>query len=128
MGCYSSDSSQTEAGRWGGLCHGPGPAPTEDSSLDGVARMRRHHDLRTTVPNKETLLSLASLIVSQPDSKGRAHDDLQTSVSGCEGGHRGKTSTSGPDSSKGTRCRVNGRGNTRQSHRSHGPRCGGGLS
>jgi hypothetical protein len=34
--------------------------------------------------DKETLLSLASLIALQPDSKGRAHDDLQQSpVSGC---------------------------------------------
>ena len=78
---------------------------------------------------KETLLSLASLVASQPDSKGRVHDDLlQTPVSGCEGGHRGTTSTSGPDDSKGMRCRVNGRGDTRRSRRSHGPRCGGGLS
>jgi hypothetical protein len=78
---------------------------------------------------KEALLSLASLIASQPDSKGRVHDDLlQTPVSGCEGGHRNATSTSGPDDSKGMRCRVNGRGGTRPTHRSHGPRCSGGLS
>ena len=78
---------------------------------------------------KEALLSLASLIASQPDSKGRVHDDLlQTPVSGCEGGHRGTTSTSGPDDSKGKRCGVDGRGDTRRSHQSHGPRCGGGLS
>ena len=50
---------------------------------------------------KEALLSLASLIASQPDSKGCVHDDLlQTPVSGCEGGHRGATPTSGPDDSK----------------------------
>ena len=56
---------------------------------------------------KEALLSLASLIALQPDSKGRVHDDLlQTPVSGREGGHRGTTSTSGPDDSKGMRCRV----------------------
>jgi hypothetical protein len=78
---------------------------------------------------REALLSLASLIASQPDSNGRAHDDLlQTPVSGCEGGHRGTTSTSGPDDSKGKRCGVDGRGDTRRSHQSHGPRCGGGLS
>jgi hypothetical protein len=79
--------------------------------------------------DKEALLSLASLITSQPDSEGRVHDDLlQTPVSGCEGGHRGTTSASGPDDSEGTRCRVNGRGDTRRSHRSHGTRCSGGLS
>jgi hypothetical protein len=78
---------------------------------------------------KEALLSLASLIASQPDSKGRGHDDLlQTPVSGCEGGHRDATSTSGPDDSKGMRCRVDGRGGTRPTHRSHGPHCSGGLS
>ncbi len=78
---------------------------------------------------KEALLSLAALIASQPDSKGRVHDDLlQTPVGGCEGGHRGTTSTSGPDDSKGKRCRVDGRGDTRRSHQSHGPRYGGGLS
>jgi hypothetical protein len=78
---------------------------------------------------KEALLSLASLIASQPGSKGRVHDDLvQTPVSGCEGGHRGTTSTSGPDDSKGKRCGVDGRGDTRRSHQSHGPRCNGGLS
>jgi hypothetical protein len=78
---------------------------------------------------KEELLSLASLIASQRDSEGRVHDDLlQTPVSGCEGGHRGTTSTSGPDDSKGMRCRVTGRSDTRRSHLSHGPRRGGGLS
>jgi hypothetical protein len=64
--------------------------------------------------DKETLLYLASLIASQPDSKGRAHDDLlQTPVGGREGGHHGTTSTSGPDGAKRNRGRVNGRGNTR---------------
>jgi hypothetical protein len=78
---------------------------------------------------KEALLSLASLIASQPDSKGRVHDDLlQTPVSECEGGHRGTTSTSGPDDSKRKRCGVDGRGDTRRSHQSHGPRCDGSLS
>jgi hypothetical protein len=78
---------------------------------------------------KEALLSLASLIASQRDSKGRVHDDLlQTPVSEREGGHRGTTSTSGPDDSKGKRCGVDGRGDTRRSRQSHGPRCDGGLS
>ena len=78
---------------------------------------------------KEALLSLASLIASQPDSRGNVHDDLlQTPVGECEGGYRGATSTSGPDDSKGMRCGVNGRSDTRASHRSHGPRCSGGVS
>jgi hypothetical protein len=78
---------------------------------------------------KEALLSLASLIASQPDSKDRVHDDLlQTPVSGCEGGRRGATSTTGPDGSKGMRCRVTGRSDTRRSHRSHGSRSGRGVS
>ena len=78
---------------------------------------------------KEALLSLASLIASQPDSKGCVHDDLlQTPIGGSEGGHRGATSASEPDGSEGMRCRVNGRRDTRRSHRSHGPRCSGGLS
>jgi hypothetical protein len=78
---------------------------------------------------KEALLSLASLIASQPDSRGHVHDDLlQTPVGECEGGYRGATSTSGPHDSKGMRCGVNGRSDTRASHRSHGPRCSGGLS
>ncbi len=63
---------------------------------------------------KEALLSLASLIASQPDSKDRVHDDLlQTPVSGCEGGHRGATSTSRPDDSKRKQSRVTGRSDTR---------------
>src|ERR1700722_12304112 len=79
--------------------------------------------------NKEALLSLASLIASRPDSKGRVHDDLLlTPVSECEGGVRGTTSTSGPDDSRRMRCRVNRPSDTRRSHQSHGPRCGGGLS
>ena len=78
--------------------------------------------------SKEALLSLASLIASQPDSKGRVQDDFLHSLSGCEGGHRGATPTSGPDDQKGMRRRVDGRSDTRRSHRSHGPRCSGGLS
>jgi hypothetical protein len=63
---------------------------------------------------KEALLSLASLIASQPDSKDHLHDDLlQTPVSGCEGGHRRATSTSRPDDSKRKRCRINRRSDTR---------------
>jgi hypothetical protein len=78
---------------------------------------------------KEALLSLASLIGSQRDSKDRAHDDdPRTPVSGCEGGHRGATPTSGPDGSKGARPRANGRSDTRRSHRPDGTRCCGGFS
>jgi hypothetical protein len=73
------------------------------------------------------LLSLASLVSSQLDSKDPAHDNpRQTRVSGCEGG-RGATST-GPDDHKGMRCRANGRSDTRRSDRSHGPRSDSGLS
>ena len=79
--------------------------------------------------SREALLSLATLIASQPDSEARVHHDLlQTSVSGSEGGHRGAASTSGPDDSKGMRHRVTGPSDTRRTHRSHGPRCSGGLS
>jgi hypothetical protein len=78
--------------------------------------------------SKEALLSLASLIASQLDSKDRGqHNLLQPPVGGCDGGRGGTTSTSGPDDSKGMRSRVHGRGDTRRSHRTHGPRCGGGL-
>ena len=79
--------------------------------------------------SKEALLSLASLIASQHDSKDHGHDNLlQTAVDGCEGGRRGATTTSGPDDPKGTRCRADGRSDTRRSDRSHGPHSGGGLS
>ena len=79
--------------------------------------------------SKEALLTLATLIASQRDSEPRVHDDLlQTSVSECEGGHRGAASTSGPDDLKGMRRRVTGPSDTRRTHRSHGPRCSGGLS
>ena len=78
---------------------------------------------------KEALLSLASLIAAQLASKDRDHDNLlQTPVSGCKGGRRAATSTSGPDDPKGMRCRANGRSDTRRSDRSHGPRSGSGLS
>ena len=79
--------------------------------------------------SKQALLSLASLITSQLDSKDPVHDNLrQTRVSGCEGGRRGATSTSGPDDPKGMRCRANGRSDTRRSDRSHGPHSSSGLS
>src|SRR5208337_3517037 len=47
---HPADPSQTEARRWGGLCHGPRREATEDASLDAVAGMRRDHDLRTGAP------------------------------------------------------------------------------
>jgi hypothetical protein len=79
--------------------------------------------------SKQALLSLASLITSQLDSKDPVHDNLrQTPVSGCEGGRRGATSTSGSDDPKGMRCRANGHSDTRRSDRSHGPRSSNGLS
>ena len=78
---------------------------------------------------KEALLSLASLIASQLDSKDPVHDNLlQTTVNGCEGDRRGATSISGPDDPKGMRCRANRRSDTRRSDLSHGPRSGSGLS
>ena len=79
--------------------------------------------------SKEALLSLASLTAVQLDSKDHVHDNLlQTAVDGCKGGRRGATTVSGPDDPKGMRRRANGRSNTRQSDRSHGPRSGSGLS
>src|ERR1700757_4589524 len=46
--------------------------------------------------SKQALLSLASLITSQLDSKNPVHDNpRQTRVRGCEGGRRGATSISG---------------------------------
>src|SRR6516225_10150358 len=47
--CYLADPSQTEARRWGGLCHGPSREATEDSRLDAVGGVRRGQDLATTV-------------------------------------------------------------------------------
>src|SRR6202035_5417677 len=79
--------------------------------------------------SKEALLSLASLIGSQPDSKDCAHDDdPRTSAGGCKGGHRGATPTSGPDGPKRARPRVNRRGDTRRSDRPDGTGCCGGFS
>src|SRR5215468_7161331 len=63
-------------------------------------------------PGKQTLLSLAPLITSQLDSKDPVHDNLQTRLSGCDGGRRGATSTSGPDDPKGMRCRADGGSDT----------------
>jgi hypothetical protein len=78
---------------------------------------------------KEALLSLASLIILQLESKDHVHDNLlQTAVDGCKGGRRGATTTSGPDDSKGMRGGADGRSDTHRSDRSHGPRSGGGLS
>src|SRR5262249_5840134 len=45
--CDPPDPSQTEAGRWGGLCHGPSREATEDSRLDAVV-VRWDQDLATT--------------------------------------------------------------------------------
>jgi hypothetical protein len=79
--------------------------------------------------SKGALLSLASLIASQLDSKDDVHDNLlQTAVAGCKGGRRGATTASGPDDPKGKRGRADGRNDTRRSDRSHGPCSGGGLS
>ena len=80
--------------------------------------------------SKQALLSLASLIASQLDSKDPVPDNLRQTrvVGGCEGGRRDATSTSGPDDRKGKRCRANGRSDTRRSDRSHGPRSNSGLS
>ena len=78
---------------------------------------------------KEALLSLASLIASQLDSKDPVHDNLlHTTVNGCEEDRRGATSISGPDDPKGMRCRANGRSDTRRSDRSHSPRYSSGVS
>src|SRR5215475_6515761 len=69
---------------------------------------------------KQALLSLASLITSQLDSKDPVHANLrQTRVRGFEGGRRGATSTSGPDDPKGMRCPANRRSEARRSDRSH---------
>jgi len=79
--------------------------------------------------SKQALLSLASLIASQLDSKDPVHDNLlQTTVNGCEGDRRGATSISGPDDPKGMRCRANGRSDTRRSDRSYSPRYSSGVS
>src|SRR6202023_2499919 len=78
---------------------------------------------------KEALLSLASLIASQLDSKDPVHDNLlQTTVNGCEEDRRGATSISGPDDPKGMRCLPNAHAASDRSDRSHGPHSGSGLS
>jgi hypothetical protein len=111
------------------------PSPLHDPSPNRLHAGARGE--RPVVPavldkghqSKQALLSLASLITSQLDSKDPVHDNLrQPGVSGCEGGRRGATSTSGSDDPKGMRCRANGRSDTRRSDRSHGPRSSSGLS
>ena len=80
--------------------------------------------------SKEALLSLASLMSSQLDSKDHNHDNLlQTAVDGCKGGRRGATTTSGLEDRKRERSGIDGRrSDTLRSDRSHGPRSDGGLS
>ena len=80
--------------------------------------------------SKEALLSLASLMSSQLDSKDHKHDNLlQTAVDGCKGGRRGATTTSGLGDRKRERGGIDGRrSDTLRSDRSHGPRSNGGLS
>ena len=79
--------------------------------------------------NKGALLSLASLIAPQLDSKGPVHDNLlQTVVDQRKGGRRSATTTSGPGDSKGMQGRANGRSDARRSNRSHGSRSDSGLS
>ena len=80
--------------------------------------------------SKEALLSLASLMSSQLDSKDHQHDNLlQTAVDGCKGGRRGATTTSGLEDRKGERSGIDGRrGDTLRSDRSRGPRSRGGPS
>jgi hypothetical protein len=95
-------------------------------AVDRLPFARRHGGLRLGLAHRGPF---ASLITSQLDSKDPVHDNLrQTPVSGCEGGRRGATSTSGSDDPKGMRCRANGHSDTRRSDRSHGPRSSRGLS
>jgi hypothetical protein len=78
---------------------------------------------------QQALLSLASLIASQLDSKNPAHDNLrQPRVRGSAGGRRGATSTFRSDGPKGMRRRANGRSDTRRSDRSHSTRDSSGAS
>jgi hypothetical protein len=102
-------------------------------SLERCGNTMASHDPSRPLAHQGSIcLSRAGSIAvsaSQPDSENRGQYDLpQTPVSGCEGGRRGATSTSGPDDSKGMRCRVDRRSDTRRSHRSHGPRPGSSLS
>jgi len=79
--------------------------------------------------SKEAVLSLASLLCSQRNAEGHAHDKLlQTAVAECEGGCRDAATVSGPADRKGKRSRATGRSGTRRSYRSHGPRSGSDLS
>jgi len=78
--------------------------------------------------SKEALLSLTSLL-SPHDPEDHVHDNLlPTAVDGCKGGHRGATTTIGPDDPDRKRNRADGCSGTRRSDRSHGSHSGGGLS
>ena len=78
--------------------------------------------------SKEALLSLTSLL-SPHAGEDRGHDNLlPTAVDGCKGGHRGATTTIGPDDPDRKRNRAAGCNGTRRSDRSHGSHSGGGLS
>jgi hypothetical protein len=64
--------------------------------------------------SKEALLSLTSLLSTPHNPKNHDWDNLlQTAVDGCEGGHRGATTISGPDIPKPKRSRAHGRKGTR---------------
>jgi hypothetical protein len=79
--------------------------------------------------SKEALLSLTSLLPTPHNPEDHDRDKLlQTAVDGCEGGHRGATTTSGPDDPKSKRSRADGRKGTRRPDRSYGPHSGGGVS
>ena len=72
--------------------------------------------------SKEALLSLTVLLPTPHNPKDHGRDNLlQTAVDGCEGGHRGATTNSGPDDPKSKRGRGDRRKGTRRSGRSHGP-------
>ncbi len=78
--------------------------------------------------SKEALLSLTSLL-SLHDPEDHVHDNLlPAAVDACKGGHRGATTTIGPDDPDRKRNRADGCNGTRQSDRSHGSHSGGGLS
>jgi len=79
--------------------------------------------------SKQALLSLTAVLSIPQDPEDHRRDNLlQTAVDGCKGGHRGATTTSGPDEPKGKRRRADERNGTGRSDRSHGPHSGGGLS
>jgi len=89
-------------------------------------------DIRITQQSrlsKEALLSLTALLSSPHGPEDHGRDNLlQTAVDGCKGGHRGATTTSGPDDPKGNGSRADERKGTRRSDRSHGPRSGNDVS